>query len=120
MGTKLSQRIIANCRGMAARLALDSALKKCFRSLGRRGRARRLGNAHEELRNAWPPPASEAGSHRLVALAAAQTLLPILRNQSKVRRARHHGFVSCCRAVGAEYLMDYQESRSRPARSAVR
>lgn len=93
---------------MAARPALDSALKKCFRSLGRRGRARRLDDAHEELREAWPPTASEAGSHRFVALAAAQTLLPILRIQSKVRRARPHGFVSCCRVVGAEYLMDYQ------------
>jgi hypothetical protein len=43
-------------------------LKKCLRSLGQRGRARRLGDAHEELREAWAPPASEGGSHRLVAL----------------------------------------------------
>ena len=108
MGTKLSQRIIANCRGMAARLALDSALKKCFRSLGRRGRARRLGDAHEELRNAWPPPASEAGSHRLVALAAAQTLLPISGiNPRFVARVTTDQYLVVA-LVGAEYLMDYK------------
>jgi hypothetical protein len=43
-------------------------LKKCFRPLGQRGRARRLGDAHEELREAWAPPASEGGSHRFDAL----------------------------------------------------
>jgi c-di-GMP-related signal transduction protein len=42
---------------------------KFFRSLGQRGRTRRLGDAHEEWRVAhWAPAASEAGSHRFVAL----------------------------------------------------
>jgi c-di-GMP-related signal transduction protein len=42
---------------------------KFFRSLRQRGRTRRLGDAHEEWREArWAPAASEAASHRFVAL----------------------------------------------------
>ena len=42
---------------------------KFLRSLGQRGRPRRLGDADEEWREAhWAPPASEADSHRFVAL----------------------------------------------------
>ncbi len=42
---------------------------KFFRSLGQRGRNRRLGDAHEAWKEAqWAPAASEAGSHRFVAL----------------------------------------------------
>jgi EAL and modified HD-GYP domain-containing signal transduction protein len=42
---------------------------KFFRSLRRRSRTRRLGDAHEEWMEAhWAPAASEAGYHRFVAL----------------------------------------------------
>jgi c-di-GMP-related signal transduction protein len=42
---------------------------KLFRSLRQRGSTRRLGDVHEEWKEArWAPPASEAGTHRFVAL----------------------------------------------------
>jgi EAL and modified HD-GYP domain-containing signal transduction protein len=42
---------------------------KFFRSLGQRGRPRRLGDGHEAWKEAqWAPAASEAGSQRFVAL----------------------------------------------------